>query len=140
VALELADLDGKTRREMIAELEHDLAAGTLYTGKYLTDLGVERYPVLLREAIGGGSDESLIAALSDPGLFATTYQKRKPKGGFAPAKVPYTAPVTLAEGEFNRFYLRGLCRRALATGAQEIEIYRARASAEPRPRVGGHDR
>jgi hypothetical protein len=132
VALELVDLDGETRQGMIAELEHDLAAGTLYTGKYLTDFGVERYPMLLREAIEGGNDESLIAALSQPGIFATMYQKRKPKGGFAPAKVPYTAPVTLAEGEFNRFYIRGLCRRALASGGQEIEIYRARSSTEPR--------
>ncbi len=132
MALELADLDGETRQEMLAELEHDLAGGTLYTGKYLTDLGVERYPVLLREAIERGDDESLIVALSEPGLFATTYQKRKPKGGFAPAKVPYTAPATLGEGEFNRFYLRGLSRRALATGGQAIEIYRARSSSEPR--------
>jgi hypothetical protein len=132
VALELADLDGETRREMIAELEHDLAGEKLYTGRYLSALGVERYPVLLREAIEGGNDESLIAALSDPGLFVTTYQKRKPKGGFAPAKVPFTAPATLAEGEFNRFYLRGLCGRAVTAGGQEIEIYRARASTEPR--------
>jgi hypothetical protein len=132
VALELVDLDGVTRQGMIAELEHDLAAGTLYVGKYLTDFGVERYPILLRDAIEGGNDESLIAALSEPAIFATTYQKRKPKGGFSPAKVPYTAPATLAEGEFNRFYLRGLCRRALATDGQAIEIYRARASAEPR--------
>ena len=24
-------------------------------------------------------------------------------------KVPVTAPQTLAEGEFNRFYIRGVC-------------------------------
>jgi hypothetical protein len=133
VALELANLDGETRRHMIAEMERDLAAGTLYTGRYLSDLGFERYPRLLREAIEDGTDESLAAALSEPGLFADSYQKRKPSGGYTTSKVPYTAPVTLAEGEFNRFYLRGLCQRATAAGEQTIEIYRARASMTPRP-------
>lgn len=133
MALDLVDLDSETRGWMIAELDHDLEGDRLYTGKYLTDLGTERYPALLREAIETGDDESLVAALSEPGLFATTYQKRKPTGGYSPAKVPYTAPVTLAEGEFNRFYLRGLCRRSLSSGGGDIEIYRARSSSAPRP-------
>jgi hypothetical protein len=133
MALALSDLDDETRRHMVAELDHDLEANTLYTGKYLSDFGVERYPELLRDALNKGTDDSLAAALGEPGLFETTYQKRKPSGGFAPAKVPHTAPVTLAEGEFNRFYLRGLCQRVVATGGHEVEIYRARGSLSPRP-------
>jgi hypothetical protein len=133
VALELANLDNETRRHMLSEVEHDLAAGTLYNGRYLSDLGVEHYPRLLREAIEDGTDQSLAASLSAPGLFAETYQKRKPSGGYTISKVPHTAPITLAEGEFNRFYLRGLCQRAIAAGGQTIEIYRARGSVTPRP-------
>jgi hypothetical protein len=53
--------------------------------------------------------------------------------GYTVSKVPRTAPITLAEGEFNRFYLRGLCQRAIEAGGPAIEIYRARASVTPRP-------
>jgi hypothetical protein len=60
------------------------------------------------------------------------YEKKKPTGGTALAKVPHTAAAMLAEGEFNRFYLRGLCRRIQATGGGSVEIYRARTSAKPR--------
>jgi hypothetical protein len=98
MALDLSDLDDETRRHMVAEMEHDLAANTLYTGKYLSGFGAERYPELLREALNDGTDDSLATTLSEPGLFETAYQKRKPSGGFAPAKVPHTAPVTLAGG------------------------------------------
>lgn len=132
MTFELADLDDETRRYMLAELDHDLARDNRYSGKYLSELGAERYPELLREAIEQGTEDSLAVALTEPGLFMDSYMKRKPSGGYAPAKVPRTAPTTLAEGEFNRLYLRGLCRRALATEGSEIEIYRARTSVEPR--------
>lgn len=118
---------------MVAEVDHDLAAGTLYIGRYLSELGVVQYPCLLRRAVERGTDESLAADLSAQGLFAETYQKRKPSGGYTVSKVPITAPTTLAEGEFNRFYLRGLCQRAIAAGGEAIEIYRARESLAPRP-------
>lgn len=117
---------------MLAELELDIDNNTLYTGRYLSDIGIERYPLMLRKAIEEGSDDSLAADLSEPGLFNSYHQKRKPSGGFTEAKVPRTANTTLAEGEFNRFYLRGVCQRALAEGLARIEIYRARESANPR--------
>lgn len=130
---ELADLDQETRHHMLGELEHDLTTGSLYSGKYLSDEGAQRYPTLLRRAIEGGTDDSLATALAAPGLFLLKYQKRTPSGGYTLASVPNTAPTTLAEGEFNRFYLRGLCQRTIASGMGEVEIYRARASSKPRP-------
>jgi hypothetical protein len=39
----------------------------------------------------------------------------------------------LAEGEFNRFYVRGLCLRAIDEGIDRLVIYRAKAVEEPRP-------
>jgi hypothetical protein len=49
------------------------------------------------------------------------------------AKVPITAPETLAEGEFNRFYARGLCLRAMAQGIESLVVYRAKDVVNPRP-------
>jgi hypothetical protein len=43
------------------------------------------------------------------------------------------ANETLAEGEFNRFYLRGLCRVAIDGRTPSIAVYRAKPVAEPRP-------
>jgi hypothetical protein len=34
----------------------------------------------------------------------------------------------MAEGQFNRFYILGLCKRARAEGALNLEIYRAKSS------------
>jgi hypothetical protein len=132
MALNLVDLDDVTRPYMLSELDRDLAEDKLYVGKYLSQVGIEKYPVLLREAIERGTDESLADALSAPGMFMSHYQRRKQSGGFSQAKVPYTANKTLAEGEFNRFYLRGLCKRAIDKKVH-IEVYRARESSNPRP-------
>jgi hypothetical protein len=62
----------------------------------------------------------------------TEEQRRKPKGGFTIAQVPVTAPDTLAEGEFNRFYIRGLCLRAIQDGVAELIVYRAKEVSSPR--------
>lgn len=63
----------------------------------------------------------------------STEQRRKPKGGVTTARVPVTAAETLAEGEFNRFYARGLCRRALEDSIRELIVYRAKEVRNPRP-------
>jgi hypothetical protein len=136
MALELIDLDGDVRREMVAELDRDLATGLLYFGRALSVLGRELYPSLLREAMLEGTDELLAEALSAPGLFETHYEQLSLNGGFSMTRVPVTAPLTLAEGEFNRSYLRGLCRHLISLRVGAIEIYRARPTSSPRPEWG----
>ena len=74
----------------------------------------------------------LAVQLSAPGMFESDYVKATPSGGTTVARVPRTAPQTFAEGEFNRFYLRGLCLRALDEG-KRIEAYRAKTVTAPRP-------
>jgi len=133
MSLDLVDLDAETRTHMLAELERDIRGETLYISRYLSETGQDRYPLLLREAIESGDDGTLAFALaSEPGLFVSKYEKRKPKGGFTLASVPVTAPQTLAEGEYNRFYLRAICLRAIDSEYDDIEVYRARESQNPR--------
>jgi len=132
VALELANLDEQTRKYMIEEVHLDISEGRLYLSEWFTDQGRRVYPDLLKRAIADGSDLSLEEALRAVGIFQSTYVKRKPSGGTTVAKVPFTAPQTFGEGEFNRFYIRGLCRLCLDKGIQEIEIHRAKQVANPR--------
>jgi hypothetical protein len=62
-----------------------------------------------------------------------TVQRKKPTGGYTTAKVPINAPDMMAEGEFNRFYARGLCLRAIAEGIPTVTVYRAKEVNNPRP-------
>lgn len=130
MALNLENLDEATRPFMLQEFEADVAAGRLYPSRHFSGQGSDRYPTLMREALERGTDETLGAALSAPGLFNSHYTKKTPKGGTTQAAVPHNVATTFAEGEFNRFYIRGLCLRA-AGGT--VEVYRARPSKQARP-------
>lgn len=117
---------------MVSELDVDISAGTLYLSPRLSSQGRTRYPELLREAIQSHDDSWLVDKLRAEHLFKAT-ETRKTKKGIVTASVPVTAADTLAEGEFNRFYARGLCRVAIAGGIQALTIYRAKDVSVPRP-------
>jgi hypothetical protein len=133
MALNLVNLDSKTRSLMLEEIVGDIAAGKLYYSPRLSPSGTGAYAVLLREAVRSGTDDTLASELRVQGRLNTTEEKRKPKGGTTTAKVPVTAPETLAEGEFNRFYIRALCCGAIAEGIESVLVYRAKEVVSPRP-------
>jgi hypothetical protein len=126
------NLDEQTRHFMVDELDEDIAGSKLYISSRLSERGRREYPELLRTAIRSGNDATLASELRIEGRLNQTEQRRTPSGGITTARVPITAPETLAEGEFNRFYARGLCRRALAEGIKKVVIYRAKQVANPR--------
>lgn len=128
-------LDSATRERMVLEFDDDLAADRLYLSPRLTAPGASSYPELLRQALAAGDCDSFAEALRAPGVLKTREFAKNPRGGAPIEKaVPRTAPETLAEGEFNRFYARGLCRLVLETDeAATVLIYRARESVRPRP-------
>jgi hypothetical protein len=125
VSLDLANLDSCTRQFMLAELESDVAAGTLYRSPQLTEQGLLQYCRLLRAALESGTEASFAEALwrlqavMPPGR----WQHARAVG---PEEALEAATVRLAEREFHRFYIRGLCRRALDQGLHTLEIYRAK--------------
>ena len=133
MALRLENLDARTRELMLDELEGDVAGGRLYISPRLSERGQRDFESLIRAAIASGDDQSLVDSLRSARRISATEQKRKPKGGVTTAKVPVTAPETLAEGEFNRFYARGVCRRAIEEGTNELIVYRAKEVSDPRP-------
>jgi hypothetical protein len=116
---------------MVAELDGDLGAGTLYRSPQLSEEGLRQYPRLLRAALLTGTDASFAEALR-------VHDALKPLGRWQHSKevgagdALAAATAVLAEREFHRFYIRGLCRRALDQGVRTLVIYRARASAPGR--------
>lgn len=132
MGLKFENLDGETRRYMLEEIDRDIAADRIYRSAYLTQSGQGVWPDLLRAAAETGNDDSLSA--SARGRFNATTQRRKPNGyGYSTAKVPHNAAEVLSESEFNRYYVRGLSRRAIAERIHRLEVYRAKIVAQPRP-------
>ena len=132
VGLAYQNLDAITRRCMLEEIDLDIQAGTVYISRFLNPEGCARWPIFLRQAAETGDDDSLAQAIVSDQCLHDRYEKRKPKGGTTWSDVPYTAPQTMGEGEFNRYYARGLCRRAIDEGVMELEVYRAKSVAQPR--------
>jgi hypothetical protein len=129
--LHLLNLDARVRQLMLAELASDVAAGRLYTSPRLNASGCQDYPKLLEQAIRDHDDAWLSRQLWQGRMNDTEY-KTTPKRGTFIVRVPWTAAETLAEGEFNRFYIRGVCRVAEEDRIPEVEIYRAKDVENPR--------
>lgn len=121
------DLDARTRALMVMEFEDDLTSQRLYLSSRLNPQGHHQYPDLLREALATFTPEWLAAQLRAGHLFNQTEPRRTRNGGMTAAEIPFTAADTLAEGEFNRYYMRAICRRALEDGITQVEVYRAKA-------------
>ena len=139
MTLRLENLTPEVRAHMLAEVERDEASGSLYMSKRFNALGYQVYPSLLKEAIQHHDDEWLANELAMGGVFKVAEPGMawgKPSVG----RVDRTAHETLAEGEFNRFYMRGLCRYAIEHGIPELEIYRAKEvmqeRSESRAKIG----
>jgi len=133
MGLRYADLDGVTRTHMLAEIDLDVSSGTLFHSPRLSPTGRHLYASLLREAAESRDDDWLASELQWRGCIASSRPRRKPRGGISIARVPDNAHETLAEGEFNRFYARGLCARVVQTGGSEVEVYRGKQVQNPRP-------
>lgn len=133
MGLNYQNLDADTRAAMVEEIKADAAAGKLYMSPRFAEQNPEAWAALLTEAAAQHDDNWLASEVRSRGMLKTEEQRKSPKGGFTMVKVPSTAPDTLSEGEFNRFYSRGLCARAIKNGVPQVEAYRARQSENPRP-------
>ena len=131
MAFSFFDLDDNTRAMMLDELRHDLQSSRVYISTRLNDFGVKQYPTLLQNALEKDTEQTLAKELQS-GCFKTHEQRRSPKGNSTPVAVPSNAHEILAEGEFNRYYIRAICRRAINESCQ-LQVYRAKPVMNPRP-------
>ncbi|WP_424360884.1 hypothetical protein [Methylocystis parvus] len=133
MGLAYENLDEETRRFMVEEIEMDIASDKIYRSSYLTQTGQGNWPEYLLDAARTGSDETLSRTLQMAGSFNAMPTRQLANGKVIQAKVPHNAADVLAESEFNRYYCRGLSRRALEAGLPRLEVYRAKQVAVPRP-------
>jgi hypothetical protein len=130
VSFVFLDLDGETRRRMAAEHTRDVAANSDWDSPRFADGGRERFRNALQQACRDGNDVTLAEDVRRQGMLRTR-EVRNGKNGRIEAAVPVTAPETLAEGEFNRYYIRALCSRALDENRQLV-VWRAKEVTSPR--------
>jgi len=116
---------------MLSEVDSDLSSQKLYMSPRLNELGEQNYVSLLKEAIEHHDDVWLAQQLRSRG-YMEDYEQYKKQGSNFTRRVPRTAPDTLSEGEFNRFYIRGLCVRAIEAGMDQVEVYRGKPVNQPR--------
>jgi len=132
MVLDYKNLDERTRTLMLSEIERDIAAGTLYLSGNLNPQGQIDYPDLLRNAAQAGNEVSLAEAIRSR-LNSHEKPRKLKSGGFSnPPIMRSNAHEMLAEGEFNRFYIRALCLRAIDDGISALIVYRAKAVENPR--------
>jgi len=133
MALAYRNLDERIRNLMLAEIERDVTANKLHLSDNLSPQGKLDYPDLLRNAAKTGTDLTLAAQIKDR---LNTHEKPRllKSGAFSkPPVMRSNAHEMLAEGEFNRFYIRAVCLRAIEDGIAKVIVYRAKHVEQPRP-------
>ncbi|WP_052241281.1 hypothetical protein [Microbacterium hominis] len=119
-----ADLDPVVRELMLDELASDIADGRLYESKRAVAGSGGRYIDLLREAFTAGDADTLTNQLASAGIFAAHQSDGKT------INVADSA-AALGDGQFNAYYARAVCRRAIEEG-RAVEIYRGQPTIERR--------
>src|SRR5215210_166598 len=128
--LQYENLDPTTRRYAITELDADLTTGAFHASERLRPTAITEYQRYLHEAIRYYDDRWLEEHASD--LLVDFEHRRTRSGGQTTARIPDMAARMLTEGDFNRYYMRGVAMRAIAENRDVVEVYRARLSMEPR--------
>lgn len=126
------NLDEKTRGFMLEAISEAEKSNNIYHSARFNDAGYAQWLPLLKEAAQEHDEHWLAYQLETRRLMKGFEGSMTPSGGYTIKHVPHTAAETMAEGQFNRFYILGLCKRVRAEGVSQLEIYRARESAVPR--------
>lgn len=132
VGLLFENLDQRTRRLMLDELDADVAHEQLYLSPYLSSSGKRDFEKLLRQALREGDELTLADALRTEERMDLT-EVRKSGMRAAGVRSATSAADLLAESEFKFYYYRAMARRALEDGISNLEVYRAKAVGIPRP-------
>lgn len=129
MGIKYANLDANTRK--YAQEESGL--GGHYRSPRLNEAGLNTWVSLLNEALELHDDAWLANELVRRNfLNHRENYTRQGKVYTRDINIPHAA-LQLAEGEFNRYYLRGLCRRAQDSGVDHLIIYRGKEVQHLRP-------
>jgi hypothetical protein len=132
MAFNFRNLDDLTRQKMLEEVELDIERGCLYISPRLRKGNEEIFKNLLIDAAKFHNEEWFAEQIESRGLLKT-HEPYTRSGITRERAVPSNAHLVLAEGEFNRFYVRAICKRVLEQGLSVVIVYRGKEVSNPRP-------
>lgn len=118
------DLDENTQRTMLKEVASDMEQKALYVSSKLNTRVRAKYPQLLMESIKNANPFEFANQVEAGYLYTPRQLRQKEESGM---KEVGLEGVALAYNEFNRFYIRAICRRAL-TENKQVRIYCAKTT------------
>jgi hypothetical protein len=125
------DLTKRTRKLMLEELEADVLSNTVYLSPRLSERGKADFVGILRDTFEKRSLGWISSELFDFGRMADEEEYQK-NGIWYRRRIGLMARTTLAEGEFNRYYIRAVCLIAIEE-KQNVRVYRAKEVEKARP-------
>lgn len=128
MGLNYKSLCKNVRGHKLSELILDVHSNSLYHSPRLNQNGLNKWHELLKLAAEKHDDDWLASQLVSLNLMNPTITDKNGRI----SKMPSNAPSTLAEGEFNRLYCRGVCLEAIANNETEVEVYRGKTVQSPR--------
>lgn len=119
--------DVRVRELMLEEFVYSKERNEVYLSNDFVAGVQDQYFTLIERAISKYDEEWLKNY-----LISGFFMEQNVKSGRAINK--RHSAERLAQTEFNRFYTRGICRKALERGDENVEVYRARNSQSPDPK------
>jgi len=107
---------------MKAEVEWDIECDKLRYSKDLNHSGTREFSELLMRAVDVGDESSLAFDLKERQCIRV-YDAISDGKNVSLVKVPENRCHELSKSEFNKFYLRGLCRQAVDEGLSKIVVF-----------------
>jgi hypothetical protein len=126
-------LDMRTRTLMTAEIVMAKESNNLYYSTRFNENGSQNWFDWLIVAAKEHDEHWLAFQLEYESSMKDFETRTKPTGGYTQAHVPHTAAETFADGQFNRFYIAAICRRAIEDGKSSVRILRCKQRGEVRP-------
>lgn len=118
------NLDEDVRALMVEEIQLDIDESKLYESARLNSFGASNYSDYLLQSAKKGDEETFELLLDINTCFnPSDLSKGKP------SKMPKNASKLLCQSEFNRFYIRAVCRKSILEDEEFVEVYRARESS-----------
>jgi hypothetical protein len=127
------DLNLTTRKFMLEAIDEAEKTDNIYYSKRFTEEGKKQWLSLLKKAANEYNEHWLAFKLEEGQLLTKLEGAIKPTGGYSIKHVPQNASETLAEGQFARFYMLGLCLLAHEKNISNLIVYRAKENETHRP-------
>ena len=126
------NLDKVTRPFIIKAIEEAEQTNNIYYSTRFNENGRTSWSSLLKKAANEHDEHWLAYQIESNVLMKDFEGARTRLGGYSIKHVPHKAAETMAEGQFNRFYMLGLCKRARQEEISQLEVYRAKPTSQHR--------